>query len=132
MESIINRRKSFFRMIGFHGFCLLVFIVLVGVGTYVQYTKEDTVTATVQSITTQQQISGGGENGIVRTSYTYLVGTDKGTMQIQPDGIMSSTAFGLLKEGKTYRLHTRGFSFPLVGMYPYIVDAKEENNVKTK
>jgi len=28
--------------------------------------------------------------------------------------------------GKTYRLHTRGFSFPLFGMYPYIVDAKEE------
>ena len=113
-------------MIGFHGFCLLVFIVLVGVSAYVQYTHENTVTATVQSITTQQHVSGGGENGIVSTSYTYLVGTDKGTMQIQPDGIMSSTAFGLLKKGKKYRLHTRGFSFPLVGMYPYIVDAKEE------
>jgi hypothetical protein len=48
-------------------------------------------------------------------------------MQIQPDGIMSSTAFGQLKEGRTYRLHTRGFSFPLFGMYPYIVDAKEED-----
>jgi hypothetical protein len=47
-------------------------------------------------------------------------------MQIQPDGIMSSTTFGQLKEGKTYRLHTRGFAFPLFGMYPYIVDAKEE------
>lgn len=112
-------------MIGFNGFCLLVFIVLVGVSTYVQYTKEDTVIATVQSITTQQNVSGGGDGG-VRTSYTYLVGTDKGTMQIQPDGIMSSTAFGQLKEGRTYRLHTRGFSFPLFGMYPYIVDAKED------
>ena len=29
-------------------------------------------------------------------------------------------------EGKTYRLHIRGFSFPLFGIYPYIVDAKEE------
>ena len=111
-------------MIGFNGFCLLVFIVLVGVGTYVQYTKEDTVTATVQSITTQQSVSG--TDGNVITSYTYLVGTDKGTMQIQPDGIMSSTAFGQLKEGRTYRLHTRGYSFPLFGLYPFIVDAKEE------
>ena len=111
-------------MIGFNGFCLLVFIVLVGVSAYVQYTKEDTVTATVQSITTQQSVNGTDGNFI--TSYTYLVGTDKGTMQIQPDGIMSSTAFGQLKEGRTYRLHTRGFSFPLFGMYPYIVDAKEE------
>lgn len=83
-------------MIGFNGFCLLVFIVLVGVITYVQYTKEDTVTATVQSITTQQSVSG--TDGNVSTPYTYLVGTDKGTMQIQPDGIMSSTAFGRLKE----------------------------------
>lgn len=121
---MINRRMSFFGMIGFDGFCLLVFVVLVGVSTYVQYTKEDTVTATVQSITTQQSVSG--TDGNIITSYTYLVGTDKGTMQIQPDGIMSSTAFGQLKEGKTYRLHTRGFSFPLFGMYPYIVDAKEE------
>ena len=111
-------------MIGFNGFCLLVFIVLVGVSAYVQYTKEDTVTATVQSITTQQSVSG--TDGNVITSYTCLVGTDKGTMQIQPDGIMSSTAFGQLKEGRTYRLHTRGFSFPLFGMYPHIVDAKEE------
>ena len=111
-------------MIGFNGFCLLVFIVLVGVSTYVQYTKEGTVTATVQSITTQQSVNG--TDGNVSTSYTYLVGTDKGTMQIQPDGIMASTVFGQLKEGKTYRLHTRGFSFPLFGMYPYIVDAKEE------
>lgn len=111
-------------MIGFNGFCLLVFIVLMGASTYVQYTKEDTVTATVQSITTQQSVNGSDVH--VSTSYTYLVGTDKGTMQIQPDGIMSSTAFGQLKEGRTYRLHTRGFSFPLFGMYPYIVDAKEE------
>lgn len=111
-------------MIGLNGFCLLVFIVLVGVSAYVQYTKEETVTATVQSIITQQSVHG--TDGSVITSYTYLVGTDKGTMQIKPDGIMSSTAFGQLKEGKTYRLHTRGFSFPLFGMYPYIVDAKEE------
>lgn len=111
-------------MIGFNGFCLLVFIVLVGVSIYVQYTKEDTVTATVQSITTQQSVSG--TDGNVITSYTYLVGTSKGTMQIQPGGIMSSTAFGRLKEGKTYRLRTRGFSLPVIGMYPFIIDAKEE------
>ena len=103
---------------------MLVLIVLVGVIIYVQYTKEDTVTATVHSITTQQRVNG--TDGNVSTSYSYLVGTSKGTMKIQPDGIMSSTAFGRLEEGKTYRLHTRGFSFPLFGMYPYIVDAKKE------
>lgn len=117
-------KKSFCGRIRFEGICTLVLIVLVGVSIYVQYTKENTVTATVQSITTHQNVDG--TDGNVSTSYTYLVGTDKGTMQIQPDGIMSSTAFGRLKEGKTYSLHTRGFSFPLFGLYPYIVDAKEE------
>ena len=103
---------------------LIVFLLIVGISVAIQYNHEDTVVATVQSITTQQNVSGSA--GGVSTSYTYLVGTNKGTMQIEPSGIMSSTAFGTLKEGKTYRLHTRGYSFPLFGLYPFIVDAKEE------
>lgn len=118
-------RGKFFKAIGFNGCLIIVFLLIVGIATYVQYVKEETVVATVKSITTQQNVSGGGEGGGVSTSYTYLVGTDKGTMQIEPSGIMSSTAFGGLQEGKTYRLHTRGYSFPLFGLYPYIVDAKE-------
>lgn len=121
---MIKKRKSFFGMIGFNGFCLLVFVVLVGVSTYIQYAKENTVTVTVQSITTQQHVSG--HEGNVITSYTYLVGTDMGTMEISPDGIMCSSAFGKLQEGKRYRIHTRGFSFPMFGIYPYIVDAEED------
>ena len=124
MESLLNRKKSFFGRIGCEGLVLLVFAALVGICTAVQYAKENTVTATVQSITTQQNVDG--YEGSVSTSYTYLVGTDKGTMQIQPGGIMSSSAFGQLKERKTYRLHTRGFSIPVIGVYPYIVDAEEE------
>ena len=119
-------RGKFFKAIGFNGCLLIVFLLIVGIATYVQYVKEETVIATVKSITTQQNVSGGGDGGGVSTSYTYLVGTDKGTMQIEPSGIMSSTAFGGLQEGKTYLLHTRGYSFPLFGLYPYIVDAKEE------
>ena len=119
-------RGKFFKAIGFNGCLLIVFLLIVGIATYVQYVKEETVVATVKSITTQQNVSGGGDGGGVSTSYTYLVGTDKGTMQIEPSGIMSSTAFGGLQEGKTYRLHTRGYSFPLFGLYPYIVDAKED------
>lgn len=51
-------KKSFCGRIRFEGICMLVLIVLVGVIIYVQYTKEDTVTATVQSITTQQSVNG--------------------------------------------------------------------------
>lgn len=116
---------KFFKAIRFNGCLLIVFLLTVGISVYVQYVKEDIVVATVQSIITQQKVSGGGEYGVVSTSYTYLVGTDKGTMKIEPSGIMSSTAFGTLKEGKTYKLHTRGYSYPLFGLYPFIVDAKE-------
>ena len=119
-------RGKFFKAIGCNGLLLIVFLLIVGISVAIQYTHEDTFVATVQSITTQQNVSGGGKDGNVSTSYTYLVGTDKGTMQIEPSGIMSSTVFGALKEGKTYRLHTRGYSFPLFGLYPFIVDAKEE------
>ena len=118
-------RGKFFKAIGCNGLLFIAFLLIVGISIAIQYTHEDTVVATIQSITTQQNVSGGSKNSGVSTSYTYLVGTDKGTMQIEPSGIMSSTVFGSLKEGKTYQLHTRGYSFPLLGFYPYIVDAKE-------
>lgn len=103
---------------------IVVFIISSVIITAIQYSKEDTVVATIKSITVQQNISGA--DGNVGTSYVYLIGTDKGIMQIEPGGVMSSKVFGQLKEGDTYRLHTRGYSFPLVGYYPYIVDANKE------
>ena len=115
-------RKSY--RLGCNAILVLAALGLIVFGCYAQYTHEETVTATVCSITVQQQVSGDKDGFL--TLYKYIVSTDKGVMQIQPNGIMSSTAFGQLKEGRTYRLHTRGFSFPLFGMYPYIVDAKEE------
>lgn len=87
----------------------------------VQYNMENTIIATVISITEQQRIRGS--EGSVSTSYMYLVSTDKGLMYISPSGIMASTVFGNLKEGGRYRLHTRGFAFHILGIYPHIVDA---------
>lgn len=118
-------RGRIFSTIGNSGFLTLIFVLVVGFITYQQYIKEGNVTATVLSVTTQQHVSGGGDSG-VSTSYVYLIGTDKGVYEITPDGIFSSTAFGTLKEGKTYRFRTRGYSFPLIGMYPYIITAKEK------
>lgn len=115
-------RKSY--RVGCNAILVLAALGLIVLGCYAQYTHEETVTATVCSITVQQQVSGGKDG--FHTLYKYIVSTDKGTMQIQPDGIMSSTAFGQLKEGKRYRIHTRGYSFPLIGVYPYIINAKEE------
>lgn len=115
-------RGKVMKHVGCTGFAIIIMVLFLIVGTVIQYSKENTVTAIVTSITTQQNVSG--TEGSISTSYTYLVGTDKGTMQIEPSGIMASTAFGSLKEGCKYQLHTRGYSCPILGMYPYIVDAK--------
>lgn len=108
--------------------CKAVFTVavlgLIAWVCYAQYTHEETVKATVCSIAVQQHVIGDGDG--IGTSYIYIVATDKGTMQITPKGLMASPSFGRLKEGCSYRLRTRGFSFPLIGMYPFIIDAKEE------
>ena len=50
-------RGKFFKTIGFNGCLLIVFLLIVGISVYVQYVKENTVVATVQSITTQQNVS---------------------------------------------------------------------------
>ena len=105
---------------------IMLFVLFAGALTALEYTHDDTVTATVTSVYTQQQVNG--VDGNISTSYTYLVGTDRGTMTIEPSGIMSSQVFGTLKEGKAYVIHTRGYSFPLLGLYPYIIDAKEIDN----
>ena len=121
-------RKSY--RVGCNAILGLAALGVIVFGCYAQYTHEETVTATVYSITTQQNVMGGSDG--FYTTYTYLVGTDKGTLAIQPSSIMASTVFGRLKEGCSYRLRTRGFSLPLIGMYPYIIDAKEETITTNK
>ena len=66
----------------------------------------------------------GNKDGFT-TTYRYLVGTDQGTLEISPDGLMASPCFGTLHEGNTYTMHLRGFSVPIIGLYPYIIEAKE-------
>ena len=56
-------RGKFFKAIGCKGLLLIVFLLIVGIFVAIQYTHEDTVVATVQSITTQQNVSGGGKDG---------------------------------------------------------------------
>lgn len=103
---------------------IIAVILLCVVSLYVQYTHEEFVTAKVNRVVVQQRISGNSD--AVSTSYSYLVATDKGTFRICPDGIFASSDFGSLEDGKTYRLHTRGMSYPLFGIYPYIIKAREQ------
>lgn len=103
-------------------YLIILLIVLAGVSIAINYQQTDKVVATVNSLTTQQNISGS--DGSISTSYSYLVNTDKGVFEISPNGLYSSTLFGSLKEGNTYEFYTRGFSCPLLGIYPHIIKAK--------
>ena len=102
---------------------LLVIGVIVG-GIFANYTTEETITAKVVSINTRLEI-GGSSDEITHASTTYLVSTDKGVFKIQPDGLMASSAFGMLEAGKTYRLRVRGIRNELMKYLPYIIEAEE-------
>jgi hypothetical protein len=97
--------------------------VLVVVETVAEYTHESDMTARVVSLNTQRHTVGDKDS--FRTSYKYIVATDKGPLEIAPDGLMASRQFGALQEGKTYCFHLRGYSIVLLGIYPFIIEAKE-------
>lgn len=98
--------------------------VLLGIGIVLEYAHESDITAKVISINTQQNTQGNKEG--FNTSYKYLVATDKGTLEISPDGLFASPQFGTLQEGKVYDFHLRGYSIPLIRLYPFIIEAKEQ------
>lgn len=106
-------------------FGVVALIVLIAMSTVVQYNHSGVYEATVYRVTEQQHVSGSsGENGSdVSTSYRYMVSTDVGVFEIRPDGLFAANCFGSLEEGGRYRFTTRGFSVPLMGMYPYIITA---------
>lgn len=104
------------------GLLVLGLLVAIICSAILEFTKEDIVLAKVISVNAQQELTGSKDNKSL--SYKYLVGTDKGTYEITPSGLMSSKAFGTLEIGKTYKIKTRGYSFPVFGLYPYIIEAE--------
>lgn len=104
-------------------FILTIIVSFVGV-SYIQYDHTEVKTLTIHKVTSQQHTSGDSEHG-VHTYYEYLVSTDKGTYEISPSGIYSSSCFGNLEEGHTYKCFIRGYAVPVLGVYPNIIDAKE-------
>jgi len=96
-----------------------IFIVLFSGTMYYQATDE--FDAKVCSINVQQKINGR-ESG-VNTTYSYIIGTNRGIYTISPDGIFASKHFGTLEKDSTYHFFTRGISIPLIGIYPHIITA---------
>lgn len=106
---------------------IILTFLLICLSVIANYSHTEKIEILVKSLVTQQEIHGSGDkdNNTISTTYKYLVNTNKGTYCITPEGLYSSKCFGSLEENKTYVIITRGYSFPLVGMYPYIIEAYE-------
>ena len=101
------------------GFLLVVVLVVFGV--CVNYQHQEVFDVHIHSLVTQQEINGSGSNQNIETTYKYLVNTNKGVFYITPSGLYSSDCFGMLKEDRNYTITTRGYSAPIISMYPYII-----------
>ena len=114
-EQIERRRKIRLFIQAVACVILAGFVVLSGVK---EYTTINETTSVCRKLTTEQHINEG------YTTYTYLVTTDDGVFEITNKGLFSSPDFGKIEEGKQYTFKTRGVSFPILGVYPFIISAR--------
>ena len=108
-------------MIKFLSGAIVILLIVFGCVSF--YNTESRFSAKVLNITEQRHVNGS-EGGVV-TTYDYLVSTDKGIYKIEPKGFFACSKFGTLEKGKNYFFHTRGVKIELIGCYPFIVDARE-------
>lgn len=109
----MNRQFRFMSMVA------IIVVALMGLYSYYNTTKS--FDAKVYSVNVQQHTYGDSDG--FQTSYSYIVSTSRGTYSISPDGIFASSAFGTLEKDSTYHFFTRGVSIPIIGVYPYIINA---------
>lgn len=65
-----------------------------------------------------------GTEGTISTHVNYYVVTDKGTFEIERDGIFYNPDFGTFEAGKKYHINTIGFRVNVLGIYPIITNHK--------
>ncbi len=109
-----NRTNKSFKMF----FLCILAMAIFAIPMVVMYNHEEIHTVKVLSINQRMHVSGS--DGNTSSTYEYLVSTDQGVFKIEPDGIFYSNDFGHLHEGETYTVKTRGYSVPILGIYPFI------------
>lgn len=108
-----------------YGFIVFAVLIIAAFTLAVFYNTTDSFDAKVYSVNVQQNMRGS-KNGF-STNYSYIVGTSRGTYEISPDGLFHSNSFGVLEVDSTYHFFTRGVSIPIIGIYPYIIEARLVN-----
>ena len=101
-------------------FLICAAFIVIALPIAIMYSHQQTETIKIISINTRMHVSGS--DGNTSSTYEYLVSTDKGIFKIEPDGIFHSNDFGNLVVGETYTVKTCGFSVPILGIYPFILE----------
>lgn len=67
-----------------------------------------------------------GSSDEFQTRVYYQVSTDKGAYHIRTAGFNAAPQCAGIKKDSTYTLVTRGVNIPFIGIYPCIIEIKEE------
>lgn len=102
---------------------ILTAIAFAAVGIYVNFINETTQQHKILSIDKIEATEGNSEG--FKTRVYYQVSTDKGAYHISTAGINAAPQCAGIKKDSVYTLTTRGVNIPIIGVYPCIIDVKE-------
>lgn len=103
---------------------ILIAIALIAAGIYANFINETTQQHKILSIDKIEATEGNSEG--FKTRVYYQVSTDKGAYHIRTAGINAAPQCAGIKKDSVYTLTTRGVNIPIIGVYPCIIDVKEE------
>lgn len=102
---------------------ILTAIALISIGIYANFIDETTQQHKILSIDKIEATEGNSEG--FKTRVYYQVSTDKGAYHIRTAGINADPQCAGIKKDSVYTLTTRGVNIPIIGVYPCIIDVKE-------
>lgn len=101
--------------------CVLC-IVIVGLIYLCRFYNETTQEHKVYSIDKVENTTGDSEG--FTTEVYYFVTTDKGAYKIVMDGFNAAPHCARIQKDSSYLITTRGIKIPFLGIYPNIIEVK--------
>lgn len=102
---------------------ILLCVVLFALGVYANFYNRIEQQHTILSVDKIEATEGNSDN--FHTRIYYQVSTDKGSYHIRTEGFNAAPQCAGIKKDSIYTLVTQGISLPIIGIYPCIVEVKE-------
>lgn len=106
------------------GFLILLIIAFIAVCISANYWNETTQIHKVLAIDKIEAVEGTSDS--FSTRVYYQVSTDKGAYHIRTAGLNAAPQCSGIKKDSVYKIVTRGVNIPIIGVYPCIIEIKEE------